>query len=351
MARALCARAVYGLGPDGQVVEEITLINDAGWCCKVLTLGGIISELHLPDRNGKLEDVVLCYDNLDDLLRPKSWYYFGCIVGRVAGRITAGRFKIGDRDIRLEQNNGTNHLHGGRVGFDRRIWKAETCEDRSGPSVVLTYTSPDGEEGYPGQAELRVTYTLTHDGSLRIEYHGVVDSITPLSLTNHTYFNLAGTSDLSSHHLTIHTPHKIPSHDDHTLMDTIENVSGTPEDFQTGRALSEVLAMPHANHIGNYFFGKKVPIPRPMARLKEVVSGRCLEVLSTETSLQLYCGCYLEERGRKKGGGLGYPVHAGVCLEAQGYPNGVNAPQLEDILVSPESPYRQVTIFRFSVLT
>ena len=340
-------RRKYGELSGGEAVEEITLTNDDGWRCKVLTLGGIISELHVPDRDGNLADVVLGYDNLEDIMNPDGWPYFGCIVGRVAGRVTGGRFILGKEEVVLNQNDGDNHLHGGVNGFDRRIWGSKTYAGKDGPSVELSYTSPDGEEGYPGEVKICVTYTLTHSGELRLEYKGEADRETPLCLTNHSYFNLSGEETIHRHRLTIPTSKKICCDEVFTLNDLIEDIGGKAEDFQGGKALGGVLEDSHHDHFGLYYIGPKASDPRLVAVLEDPKSGRVLEALSTESSLQLYCACYLEtEKSGKKG--RSYQPHSAVCLETQGYSNGVNVPDVENIMITPDCPYRQLTIFRFS---
>lgn len=338
-----------GKTPTGEDVDEITLINSSGWICKILTLGGIISELHVPNRDGELGDVLLCYDNLDDITREEGWPYFNCIVGRVAGRITAGKFEINSQEIVLEQNDRGNHLHGGKIGLDKKIWKPRTFMGEDGPGVELKLFSPDGDQGYPGNVELSVTYTLSDRGQLELEYQGVSDRKTPLCLTNHAYFNLAGSRSVADHHLTIFTQNKVLCDERNTLLDIVSDISGTEEDFSQGMRLGETLDKSHDLHCGYYIFDEKTSDPRPVARLRDPYSGRVLNVLSTEKGVQLYSACFLEERGRAKGGELGYPAHSAVCLETQGYPNGVNVPEIENILVTPEKPYFQKTIFAFEI--
>ena len=341
---------VYGTTPSGEDIHVITLKNQSGWICRVLTLGGIINELHVPDREGKLDDVVLCFDNAEDMTQPEGWPYFGCIVGRVAGRISGGRFTLDGEEVQLEKNDGNNHLHGGRVGLDKRIWKAIPKESEAGASVELTYVSPDGEEGYPGEVEFSVTYTLSHQGELILDYQGLPSQRTPLSLTNHAYFNLGTGDSIADHRLQILTTRKIPANAEWGLSDEIDDVKGCHEDLSEGKRLGDLLDHPHPDHCGNFYFGQKENEPRLVATLEEPESGRRLEVISTEGSLQLYCGCYLGGQGKGKGRDGGYPSHSGVCLEAQGYPNAVNAPEFEDIIFSPERPYFQKTIFKFGLI-
>lgn len=341
-----CKTESFGRLPQGGNVDKITLENKHGWKLVVLTFGGTISEFHVRDAVGQSRDVVLGFDTLEPYLETKGRPYFGCITGRVAGRTSAGKFNIENQSFSLAVNNGPNHLHGGITGLDQRIWAAKTYESDIGPSVELSYHSPSGEEGYPGSVDFTVTYTLSHEGALEIDYHATVDVTTPLCLTNHSYFNFSDQDTIHDHILTIHSDRFIPSDQDLTLADRIEKVNPI-NDFTKPKPVGPAIPQLHMNHGDHYFFGPKTTEPRPIASLKDESSGISMDTFSTEGHLQFYCGYFLDSITGKAG--TTYERNAGLCLECQGYPNGVNHPKIEDILVHPNQPYTQKTIYRFSL--
>lgn len=338
----------FGTLPTGETVDEYTLINAQGLKLKFITYGGIINELHVPDRHGVKGDVVLGFNDLERYLG--SHPYFGAITGRVAGRITGGRFTLEGRSYQLLVNDPPNHLHGGALGFDKRLWTAEVVTDTAElDSVKLTCHSPDGEEGYPGNLDIAVTYSLSDANEVIIRYEAVTDQATPLSLTNHSYFNLAGEGNgtIEHHRLQISSAEIALTDSQMTLLGDRAPVAGQPNDFNRPKQL--VDALPHLlnSHGDNYL------IPRadkkslqPVARLEDFASGRLMEVLTTEDCLQLYTGAYLDGSLAGKSGRT-YPRFGGLCLECQGYPDGMNHPELGDIILQPGEVYRQTTIYRF----
>jgi aldose 1-epimerase len=336
--------APFGHLPSGEAVEAWTIAN-AGITLKVITYGGIITELHVPDAKGVVADVVLGFSKLESYLAAHP--YFGCITGRVAGRITGGTFTLDSRKHQLAINDPPNHLHGGLRGLDKRLWKAESA---GRASVRLTYLSPNGEEGYPGNVHLAVTYSLTEDRALRIDYEATTDQTTPLSLTNHSYFNLAGEGNgtILEHQLEIFTEHYVPTDEFGTLLGVGEPVDGRGCDFRKPRRIGDALPAIARQHGDNYLFQtQNNQTLNRVARVFDPASGRMMEVLSTERCLQFYSGLYLDGTLTGKSG-RSYARHAALCLEAQGYPDGINTPALGDITLRPGQTYRQTTVYRFS---
>lgn len=331
-----------GETPDGQGVDAYTLKNRSGMELRFLTYGGIVTHLTAPDLSGTYEDITLGFNSLDEYL--KGHPYFGAIVGRVAGRLTHGRFTIDGNEYQLAVNQGPNHLHGGLHALDKKVWSAEPLNDQS---VRLTYRSPDGEEGYPGNVDLSVTYTLTDDNEWTLEYNAVTDKTTPLSLTNHAYFNLAGetASDILDHEIQIQASRLVPTDDDFTLLDRIEPAG--VQNFEEPRILKDVLDDLFGRHGANYVLNNPGEI-RPVARVRHPASGRIMEVETDTTMLQFYTSVMLKGNLVGKSGRTYEPFSA-LCLECQGYPAGVNNSPVESILLHPGETYQQTTIYRFLV--
>ena len=341
----------FGFLPTGECVTAWLLTGQGGLQLEVLAYGGTVSRLLAPDRDGRLEDVVLGYDNLESYLTCHA--YLGGIVGRVAGRMTGGRFSIDGKLYRLALNDSPNHLHGGITGFNRRLWAGTPlAQTDQGVSLQLTYTSPCGEEGYPGTMCLTITYTVTAENIFRIETIGVTDAPTPLSLTHHSYFNLAGegTASISGHDLHVSAGKFVPVDAQMTLTGRLEPVDAA-NDFRKPRGLAQSIPQLYRNHGDLYRLrsaGEDVP-GNPMclaARLIDPDSGRVLQVSTTEQYLQLYTGASLN-------GGIGksgkrYEAFAGLCLECMGYPDGIDVPELGSILVQPGERCRQTTEYAFS---
>jgi aldose 1-epimerase len=348
--RAGVQKSAFGKTSDGTAVDLYVLTNGHGVTAKVTTYGAILTELHVPDRDGQLGDVVLGFDNLDGYRAGHP--YFGATVGRVANRIARGRFTLDGKEYRLATNNGPNALHGGKKGFDKVVWQAEAVPGSGGPAVRLRYRSPDGEEGYPGNLDVVVTYTLTDDNAVRIDYEATTDKPTPVNLTNHSYFNLAGagSGDVLGHELMLAADRYTPSDD--TLIPTgeVRPVRGTPLDFTTPAAIGARLGQLKAEPIGydhNFVLRGDGRSPVLAARVREPKTGRVLELSTTEPGVQFYTGNFLDGTSKGKGGAV-YRKHAGFCLEAQHFPDSVNHPEFPSTILRPGKTSTQTTVYKFS---
>jgi aldose 1-epimerase len=323
--------------PGGAPVERFTLTNARGVIARITNYGATLTELHVPDRAGRPGDVVLGFDNLEQYLRGHP--YFGATVGRVANRIARGRFTLDGRTYTLSRNEGPHHLHGGFQGFDKVVWRAEPL---AGPvaAVRMTHVSPDGDEGYPGRLALTVVMTLTDANELAIDYTATTDETTPVNLTNHTYFNLAGEGDVLGHELMLATESYTPT--DETLIPTgeIAPVRGTPLDFTRPRPIGR-------GYDHNFAIARTAPGLALAADVFEPRTGRALEVTTTQPGVQLYTANHLDGTLGGKGG-VGYRRHAGFCLETQHFPDSVNQPGFPSTILRPGETYRQTTIYRFT---
>ena len=343
---------VFGELTTGEKVHAWTLTNFSGAHVEILTYGGIVRVLRIPDRSGRFDDVVLGFDRLDAYLGAHP--YFGAIIGRIAGRVTKGRLMVDGRRWTLPCNEGENHLHGGHRGFDRRLWAAEPIAREDGsPSVSLSYRSADGEEGYPGGLDVRATYTLTSDNQLIFETDAESDVATPASLTQHIYFNLRGegSGSVLGHEIQIFASEYIETDDNFTLSDRRRSVFGTGADLTAPRVLGDALDHIFKRHGDTYLLhpqGVQNPtIPVRAARIFEPESGRNLEVLTDDSCLQFYSGVGLDGTHVGKCGRV-YGRHAGLCLECQGYANASGLQGFADIVVRPGTPQRRRTVYRFS---
>jgi aldose 1-epimerase len=340
----------FGKTKEGTAVDLYELTNAHGMKAKIITYGGIVTELYTPDRNGKLDDVVLGFDNLQDYL--KGHPFFGALVGRVANRIAKGRFTLDGHEYKLATNNGPNSLHGGNKGFDKVVWKVEPVKTPEGVSVQLKHVSKDGDEGYPGNLTATVTYILTDNNELKIHYTATTDKATPVNLSNHSYFNLEGvtTDNILGHEMMIAADKYTPVDD--TLIPTgeIKSVKGTPLDFTTPTPIGARIAQLRGNPGGydhNYVLrteGKQLALA---ARVVEPKTGRVMEMYTTEPGVQFYTGNFLD--GSLKGkGGVAYQKHHGFCLEAQHFPDSVNHPNFPSVILRPGQTYTQTTVYKFS---
>ncbi|MHB1562388.1 MAG: aldose epimerase family protein, partial [Isosphaeraceae bacterium] len=339
----------FGKTPDGTPVELSTLSNGRV-TVKVMTYGGIITELHVPDRAGKTADVVLGFDTLEDYIARNP--HFGAITGRVANRIARAEFTLDGKEYRLAANNGPNTLHGGKKGFDKVVWKAQDVSGPAGPAVKLTYLSRDGEEGFPGNLNVAVTYTLTDDNALRIDYTATTDKATPVNLTNHSYFNLAGhdSGAILDQELMLAADQYTPSDDQYIPTGQIAPVGGTPLDFTTPTAIGARIGQIQGEPGGydhNYVIRPSGSSPAFAARARDPKSGRVLEMYTTEPGVQLYTSNFMD--GNLKGkGGAAYKKHQAFCLEAQHYPDALHHPNFPSIILRPGATYSQTTIYKFS---
>jgi len=340
-------KRIFGKLSGGEIVEAFTLAGAAGAALEFLTYGGIVRSIKMPDRDGTLADVVLGFDSLEPYLAEHP--YFGAIVGRVAGRIPGGRFTLEGKTYELVKNDGPNQLHGGLRGLDKRIWKAEPNERADGAdSVRLTYVSPDGEEGYPGTVGFSVTYTLTRDNVFIIESEATSDRTTPVSLTHHSYFNLAGegSGDIFDHELAIFSDRAFLVDEWMTPLGRTEAVAGSACDFSSPRRLGDVISHLFRKHGDCYALpgGHELYLA---ARLSDPASGRTLAVSTNERCLQIYTAANLDCPSAGKFG-RPYLPFAGFCLECEGYPAGVDFPEFGSILVASGRPQRRSTRYAFS---
>jgi aldose 1-epimerase len=343
-------RAPFGKTADGTAVDLFTLRNENGVEVSVLSYGAIIKSIKTPDRNGTFTDIVLGFDTLDGYLGPHP--KFGVVIGRYANRISLGRFMIDGINYRLAMNNGPNHIHGGERGFDKYVWQAE---ELSGNSVRFSRVSPDGEEGYPGNLQVAVAYSLTNYNELIVEYQAMTDAPTHVNLTQHSYFNLAGPgSDVLGHELMINADRYTPVDRASIPTGVIAPVAGTPFDF---RKPTPIGARIEANHPQiahgrgydhNFVLNRKGDMLQLAARVVEPASGRVLEVATTEPGVQLYTGNFLDGKIAGKGG-QAYGRYSGFCLETQHYPDTPNKPDFPSSLLRPGSTYSSRTVFKFDV--
>jgi len=341
---------------DGEAVERYTLTNDSGMEVSILTYGGIVQSILVPDRNGQMANVVLGFATVDEYVAGSP--YFGCITGRYANRIARGTFTLEGKRYFLALNNGSNTLHGGVKGFDKHVWAAEDTSGTDGPALTLSRTSPDGEEGYPGTLEVSVTYTLTEANELRIEYQATTDAPTIINLTNHSYFNLAGegSGSIYDHELQINASTYTPT--DATAIPTGElaPVAGTPFDFTQPTAIGarirdgaeQIVLGRGYDH--NFVLDRPSPDDTSMivaARVSEPTSGRTLEVSTTEPGIQFYSGNFLD--GTLVGtSGTPYRQGDGFALETQHYPDSPNQPDWPSTELRPGETYTTTTVYAFS---
>jgi aldose 1-epimerase len=341
-----------GRTPDGQAVALVTLRNPAGVEIRVAAYGGTILSLKTPDRTGAVDDIVLGFDDLTAYFERSP--YFGCLIGRFGNRIAKGSFVLDGRAYALARNNGPNHLHGGVKGWDKVVWAAEPFQRADGVGVVLQYTSADGEEGYPGTVKATVTYTLSEASELRVDYHATTDRATVINLTQHSYFNLAGSRapDILGHVLTIHASGYTPVDDTLIPSGEIAPVAGTPLDFRTPAAIGARINDAHVQMVRGKGYDHNFVLDRAgdgltlAARVEEPVTGRTLDVRTTEPGIQFYSGNFLDGTLTGKGGRV-YGHRAGFCLETQHYPDSPNQPAFPSTVLRPGQEYRSTTVFAF----
>jgi aldose 1-epimerase len=336
--------------PEDAVIPTFTLKNSKGAHATIIAYGATLTELWVPDRNNKMGDVVLGFD--DSKRYEGDHPHFGGIIGRYANRIAKGKFVLDGKEYQLAINNGPNTLHGGKIGFDHRMWTGEIVPGSDGKSVRLTYNSPDGEETFPGNLTVTVVYTLTEQNALKLEYTAKTDKATPINLTNHSYFNLSGTGsgDVLAYVLKMNASHYTPV--DSTLIPTgeIASVKNTPYDFtnpmKIGARISELGEI--GGYDMNYVIDGENGKLRQTAAVNDPASGRVMEVWTTEPGVQLYIGIGLDGSIVGKGGAA-YKKYGAVCLETQHFPDSVNHPNFPSVILRPGQTYHQETIYKFSV--
>nr|WP_212590404.1 aldose epimerase family protein [Hymenobacter gelipurpurascens] len=342
--------ASFGKTTDGTEVQLFTLTNAHGLKVSITNYGGTVASLMVPDKAGKLGDVVLGFDNVSGYQSPaflKSGPYFGALIGRYGNRIAKGKFTLDGQEYTLANNNGENTLHGGKKGFDKVVWQAQPGTSADGQMLTLTYRSKDGEEGYPGNLQVTVVYTLTSDDALRIDYSATTDKATPVNLTNHAYFNLSGGKDVLGHQVTI------PA-DRYTVVDAgliptgeLRPVKGTPFDFTTPHTISERIGQVPGGYDHNWVLNETSGM-HAAATVYEPTTGRTMEVRTTEPGVQFYTGNFLDGTLKGKGGQV-YGQHAGFCLETQHFPDSPNQPKFPSTILKPGQTLHSTTTYKFGV--
>ena len=344
----------FGTAPDGAEITLFTLSNDQNLEVSIINFGGAITSIKVPDRQGDTGDVVLGYDTLDEYVRNPR--FFGGLIGRHANRIANGKFSLNGVAHQLAQNNGANHLHGGNKGYDKTVWSAEETRADDSVGVHLSYLSKDGEENYTGNLKVSVDYVVNNDNELRIEYRATTDKDTIVNLTNHSYFNLAGSDDILEHQLMINADSFTPVSKDLIPTGEIRLVAETPMDFRKPAKIGSRINEPFdqlgftGGYDHNYVLRESANALRLACKLHEESSGRTLEIFTTQPGLQFYSGNFLD--GSLKGrGGVVYEKYSGLCLETQGFPDAPNHAKFPSTVLRVGEVYDEVAVFRFSVRT
>lgn len=344
-------RKPFGTLPDGTQIDVFTLRNSKGAEARIINYGGLVISLKVPDRNGNMGDVVLGYDNLQGYLKESP--YFGALIGRYGNRIANGQFTLDGKTYQLPKNDGPNTLHGGVKGFDKVVWTPKALATPEGPALELTYLSRDGEQGFPGNLNVRAVYSLTEDNGLKLEYTATTDKPTVVNLTQHSYFNLAGKGTILDHVVTLPADRFTPV--DKTLIPTgeLQPVEGTPFDFRKPTAIGARINQENEQlkfgkgYDHNWVINKGSELGL-MARVEEKTTGRVLEVLSTEPGLQFYTGNFLDGSITGKGGWV-YQFRNAFCMEPQHFPDSPNQPNFPSVVLRPGQVYKNTIIYRFSV--
>jgi aldose 1-epimerase len=353
-AQPAIAKDSFGNTSNGIAVELYTLTNTLGIEARIITYGGTVVSLNVPDRNDGLGDIVLGFDSVGDYEEYSR--YFGALIGRYANRIAKGRFSLNGKEYTLAVNNGENHLHGGVKGFDKVVWTGRPFIDESGANLELSYLSRDGEEGYPGDLNLTVIYTMTDSNELRIEYSATTDQNTIVNLTNHSYFNLAsaGSGDVLDHEMMINADRFTPTDSGAIPTGELRDVNGTPFDFTKTKTIGadidaddEQIKFGHG-YDHNFVLNKAGNKLSHAATVFEPTSGRVMEVYTTEPGIQFYSGNYLDGSVKGKNGRI-YERRSAFCLEAQHFPDSPNKPQFPSTVLKPGEPYSQLTVYKFSI--
>ena len=326
---------------DNQAVTQFTITNHAGMGVDIINYGATVQSIRVPDAKGNIDDVVLGFDTLEEYVNGNA-PYLGVVCGRVANRICDGRFTLEGVDYTLAVNNGTNALHGGLKGFDKRVWSTETTDN----GVRMTLISADGEEGYPGQLTVSILYTLSEDNTLTLDYQAVTDKPTIINLTNHSYFNLAGHDSglVLDHEIRINASAITPPNENLIPTGEITPVAGTPFDFMEPHKIGERI-----DTVGGYDhnFVLNPDAAEPSVRVFEPTSGRTMEMKTTEPGVQFYTGNFLADTQGKRG--ATYPKQGGFCLEAQHYPDSINHSHFPTTVLKPGETYTQRTSYQFGI--
>lgn len=345
----------YGMTADGTAVDQYTLTSASGMTAKIITFGGIVTALKVPDRNGISGNIVLGYDAL--AAYEAQTVYLGALVGRYGNRIGAARFTLDGNTYPLTANDGANSLHGGAKGFDKVVWGAEAVPGEEDVGLKLTYFSPDGEEGYPGNLSVTVVYTVTADNELRIDYSATTDQPTVVNLTHHSYFNLSGNGSgcIYDHIVWIDADRYTPTDSGSIPTGELASVDGTPFDFRVPKAVGKDIRSSHPQMVGAHGYDHNWVLNRaagdlslqPAAQVYSPTSGRRMNVLTTEPGIQFYSGNFLDGTRVGSSGGT-YRQGDGLCLETQHFPDSPNHPDFPSTTLNPGDTYRTTTVYRFS---
>jgi aldose 1-epimerase len=336
---------------DDKNVSLYTLTNANGMVVKISNYGGIVTQIIVPDKSGKMEDVVLGFDSLSSYTSDKyksGCPYFGALIGRYGNRIAKGKFQLDGKEYTLATNNGVNHLHGGLKGFDKVVWDAKELSGADSVGLELTYLSKDMEEGYPGNLTSKVSYVLTNKGELKIYYEAETDKPTVINLTHHGYFNLTGAKeDILNHELTVEADSITPV--DSTLIPTgvIAPVAGTPFDFTQAHKIGERIDQVKGGYDHNFVLRRSGKGLLPVAQVYEATSGRLMEIFTTELGLQFYSGNFLNGSLTNSTGAV-LKQHYGIALETQHFPDSPNEPKFPSVVLRPGEKYSSITVYKFS---
>ena len=343
----------FGTAPDGTEIHLFTLRNAQGMQATISTYGGTLTSLLVPDRHGRLGDVVLGFDSLAGYLSPafrKAQPYFGALIGRYGNRIAKGKFTLDGQQHQIAVNDGPNALHGGQVGFDQRVWQARPGTSAAGETLTLSYYSPDGEEGFPGNLAVTVVYTLAADNALRLDYTATTDQPTVLNLTNHSYFNLSlgAVPDVLAHEVLLDADHYTAVRPGSIPTGELPLVAGTPFDFRQVHAIGARIGEVPGGYDHNWVLRAPATGLHPAARVHDPASGRTLEVVTSQPGVQFYTGNFLDGSLTGKNGVV-YGPHAGFCLETQHFPDSPNHSAFPSTVLRPGQEFRAHTEYRFGV--
>lgn len=339
---------------DGQPVTLYTMTNENGMVAKITNYGAVVVSLLVPDRDGKLEDVVLGFEDFEAYEADKAWY--GAIIGRTANRIKEGQFSIDDQSYQLATNNGPNHMHGGVEGFNKKLWKGTASIEEGEPQLELKYVSPDGEEGFPGQLKISTIYTLTADNGLKIEYRGTTDKPTICNLTHHSYWNIGGPDrdSILEQELQMFADAYNPTDENYIPTGEIRPVAGTAFDFSKPKEIGQDIDAEDPQLVigrgydHNFVINGESGTLRPVASLYDPKSGRVMEMLSSDHGVQLYSGNWFD--GSVLGRGeRAYTHRIAICFECQHFPDAINQPNFKSPILRPSDAYEKTTVYKFSV--
>ena len=352
MSKPAISTSFFGTTPAGETVNLYTLTNTSGMEIGIINFGGIITHIKTLDRQGEFADVALGFDELEPYLQASP--YFGALIGRFGNRLAKGRFELDGKTYQLATNNGENHLHGGVTGFDKVVWEATPFTADTHVGLKLFYLSRDGDQGYPGNLSVTVTYTLTNEDEILVDYHATTDQATPINLTQHSYFNLAGQGDVLQHELMINADAFTPIDDTQIPLGGSQAVAGTPFDFRTAKKIGADINQDDEQlrcglgYDHNFVLNKAAPEKLTLAaRATESTTGRVLEVYTEEPGVQFYSGNFLD--GSLTGKGKTYAYRTGFCLEPQHFPDSPNQPDFPSTILRPGEVYSSRTIFKFLV--